>query len=261
MLVDVYGFQKSGSELASRVDKYTVRKFRSLAYTKEGYAISDCKDEKQRQVLEFLIPILYPKKPTWVTVVVANTIFGAMKSRLVHWGKVIAGIVSKLTDYVKKSKLSPINLYLFHFYYQAKVMNSEEMIEYNTRVSLLKYGLMSEVEPGRLKSEDEEPEEEEQLIDYKERQRKSTNSTSRGKLPFQEKLKEKVSKFYQIGIEWVLQAQEYHDNLVELMIEIAKEYNVGSNKVLNKIKSQPGPEELKWKEEQIQNLEKEWNEL
>jgi len=49
------------------------------------------------------------------------------------------------------------------------------MIEYNTRVSLLKYGLTSEVEVDHLESEDKELEEEEQLIDYRERRRKSTN--------------------------------------------------------------------------------------
>jgi len=41
----------------------------------------------------------------------------AMESRLVHWGKVIAGVVSKLVDHVEKSKLSPINPYLFHLYH------------------------------------------------------------------------------------------------------------------------------------------------
>jgi len=50
-------------------------------------------------------------------VTVANTIFGVMESRLVHWRKVIAEVVSKLVDHVKKSKLSPISPYLFHLYH------------------------------------------------------------------------------------------------------------------------------------------------
>jgi len=129
-------------------------------------------------------------------VTVANTIFGAMESRLVHWRKVIAGIVSKLANHVGKSKLSPISPYLFHLYHQVEVLSSKEMIEYNIGVSLLKYGLTSEVKLGHPKSEDEELEEEEQLVDHKERWRKSTDPALRKKLPIQEKLKGKVSEFY-----------------------------------------------------------------
>jgi len=40
-----------------------------------------------------------------------------------------------------------------------------------------------------------------------------------------------------------------------------KELNIGPDKVLNEIKSQPRLEELRQKEEQIQNLEKEQDEL
>ncbi len=52
------------------------------------------------------------------------------------------------------------------------------MIEYNTRSTLLKYGLTSEVEPDQLESEDEELEEEEPLVDCRKRRRKSTNPAS-----------------------------------------------------------------------------------
>jgi len=135
------------------------------------------------------------------------------------------------------------------------------MIKYNTGDSLLKYGLMNEVESDHLESEDEEPEEEEQLVDRRERRRKSTDPASRGKLLVQEKLTEKVLKFYQIGIEWVLQAQEYYNNLAEILVEITKELNVGLDKVLNEIKARLELEELRQKEEQIQNLEKERDEL
>jgi len=101
-----------------------------------------------------------------------------MESRLVHWANVIAGIVSKLANHVEKSKLNPMCPYLFHLYHQAEVLNSEEMIEYNTGDSLLKYSLTNEVEPDHLEFEDEKPKEEEQLVDRKERKRKSTNPTS-----------------------------------------------------------------------------------
>lgn len=55
-------------------------------------------------MLEFLIPILYPEKPTRVTVMVANTIFGAMEGRTVHWGKILARVVVKLVEHVTSGK-------------------------------------------------------------------------------------------------------------------------------------------------------------
>jgi hypothetical protein len=108
---EVYGFGKSGVGLASRSDKQSTGKFHNPAHNKEGYAISDCRNDRHRRVLEFLIPILYPEKPTRVTVTVANTIFGAFEDRMVHWGKVIASIVAKLADHVSRSKYSPISPY------------------------------------------------------------------------------------------------------------------------------------------------------
>ena len=84
---DVYQFRKSGNGLASRTDRFVAGKFTGTANPKDGFAISECKDERHRRILEFLIPILYPEKPTRVTITVANTIFGAMENRVVHWGR------------------------------------------------------------------------------------------------------------------------------------------------------------------------------
>jgi len=49
--------------------------------------------------------------------------------------------------------------------------------------------------------------------------------------------------------------------LAEILVKIAKELNVGLDKVLNKIKSRPRLKELRWKEEQIRNLEMEQDEF
>ena len=56
----------------------------------DGYAIADCRDPRVRRVLEFLVPLLYPEKPTRVTITVGNTIFGALSGeRPVDWGVVV----------------------------------------------------------------------------------------------------------------------------------------------------------------------------
>ena len=73
-----YRFNVGGEGFASRTNKFIGRKFRHAANPKDGFAIADCEDSRAKRVLEFLISILYPEKPTRVTVVVGNTIFGAL---------------------------------------------------------------------------------------------------------------------------------------------------------------------------------------
>ena len=61
-------------------------KFSTLINPKDGYAVVDCKDPRERRVLEFVVSILYPEKPTQVAVTISNTIFGALsRARLVTW--------------------------------------------------------------------------------------------------------------------------------------------------------------------------------
>ena len=76
--------------MALRTDKYVDGKFSILINPKDGYAVAKCVDPRERKVLEFVVPILYPEKPSRVTVMVGNTIFGALsRIRKVSWGLVI----------------------------------------------------------------------------------------------------------------------------------------------------------------------------
>ena len=70
-------------------------------------------------MLEFVVLILYPKKPSWVIVTVGKTIFGALPSvRKVSWGLVMQELVGKLVFELEKEKPSPISPYLFHLYHR-----------------------------------------------------------------------------------------------------------------------------------------------
>ena len=61
---------------------------------KDGYAVADCRDPRVRRVLEFLVPLLYPERPTRVMITVGNTIFGALSGeRPVDWGIVVKDLV------------------------------------------------------------------------------------------------------------------------------------------------------------------------
>ena len=74
----------------SWTDKFALGKFSIPVNPKDGYAISDCEDVRERRVLKFVVLILYPEKPTRITVTISNTIFGALfKARLVSWGIVM----------------------------------------------------------------------------------------------------------------------------------------------------------------------------
>ena len=85
----VYGFAREGKGMASRTDRFIDGKFSARINPKDGFAVSKCKETRARarRVLEFLVSLLYLKKPTRVTIMVENTIFGALfGERLVDWG-------------------------------------------------------------------------------------------------------------------------------------------------------------------------------
>ena len=73
--------------MAGRTSKLTDGKFCTSINPKDGHAIADYVDLRKRRVLEFIMPILYSEKPSWVTLTVDNTIFGALsRFRKVNWG-------------------------------------------------------------------------------------------------------------------------------------------------------------------------------
>ena len=61
--------------MASRTNRFIDGKFSTRVNPKDGFAVADCKEARTRRVLEFLVPLLYPEKPTRVTITVGNTIF------------------------------------------------------------------------------------------------------------------------------------------------------------------------------------------
>ena len=80
--------------MASRTDHFINGKFSAQVNPKYGYAVSECKEARARRVLELLVPLLYPEKPTRITITVGNTIFRALSGeRLVDWGQVVKDVV------------------------------------------------------------------------------------------------------------------------------------------------------------------------
>ena len=102
----------------------------------------DCKDPRVKRVLEFLVPLLYPEKPTRVTITVGNTIFGALSGeRPVDWGIVVKDLVQRLLSGMEKSKATPICPYIFHLYHSHELLLPTEKKEYRIKEALLKHNV------------------------------------------------------------------------------------------------------------------------
>ena len=145
--VEVYSFRKEGRGLASRTNKYIDGKFSTSVNPKDGHAIANCVDSREKRVLEFIVPILYLEKSNWITMMVCNTIFGALSGLWkVSWRQVIQEVVGKLVFNLEKGKPSPISPYLFHLYHWNECLKEEEMDTLESAKCYIEYGINPEVE-------------------------------------------------------------------------------------------------------------------
>ena len=142
---EVYDFQLGGSGLAHWNNLYIQGKFRNDADPKDGFPIRDCRDSRERRLLEFLVPIVHPDKPTWVTRTIGNTIFGALSGdRPVDWGKVFSELVQRLVGAAGKAKPTPICPFLYHLYECKGLLTEDEETGYTTAKELNRYQISPE---------------------------------------------------------------------------------------------------------------------
>ena len=106
---EVYNFLPGGGGMANRTDQYVEGKFLHEADPKDGFPVRECRDAGERKLLEFLVPIVHPYKPTRVTRTLGNTVFGALGGeRPVDWAKIFAELVNRLVSAAGKTKPIPI---------------------------------------------------------------------------------------------------------------------------------------------------------
>ena len=142
---EVYDFQPGGSGLANRTDLYIEGKFRNDADPKDGFPVKDCMDPRERRLLEFIVPIVHPDKPTRVTRTIGNTIFGALSGdRPVDWGKVFCELVQRLVGRAGKAKPTPICPFMYHLYECKGLLTEEEETDYTTAKELNQYEILPE---------------------------------------------------------------------------------------------------------------------
>ena len=112
---EVYDFLPGGGGMANRTDQYIEGKFHNDADPKDGFPVRECRDARERRVLEFLVSIVHLDKPTQVTRTLRNTIFGALsRERLVDWSIIFMELVNQLVGRAGKTKPTPICPFLYH---------------------------------------------------------------------------------------------------------------------------------------------------
>ena len=138
----VYYFPIWGERMATWTEKYVEGKFSNPVSSKDRYSIPDCKNVRARQVLEFKVPILYPKKPTRVAITIDNTIFGGLsEEREVDWALVVWDTVKRLSPALGESKASFFYSYVFHLYITHDAIIPKDKKVYMVGKSKLKYNV------------------------------------------------------------------------------------------------------------------------
>ena len=127
----VYGFLRGILVgWAGHRDGLLAGKFRGDANPKEGFHPGNCRNRRERRVLEFLLPILNPDKPKRISLTMANTLFGAMSGfRPVNWGLIIHEVVARALPGIgrKPSFLSPFILHPYQ-HYELLLPEEEDML-------------------------------------------------------------------------------------------------------------------------------------
>ena len=84
---------------------------------KDGFPVRKYRYAWECRVLEFVVPIVHPDKPTRVTRILRDTIFGALEEdRSVDWAKIFMDLVNRLVGGAGKTKLTSICPFLYHLY-------------------------------------------------------------------------------------------------------------------------------------------------
>ena len=126
--------------MANWTDQYIEGKFHSEADTKDGFPVRECRDSRERRLLEFLVPIVHPNKPTRVTLTLGNTIFGAMSGeRLVDWSIIFMELVNRLVGRAGKAKPTPICPFLYHLYESKGLLTEDEETNFSAAQELNRY--------------------------------------------------------------------------------------------------------------------------
>ena len=152
---DTYDFPSGGAGLSNWMDRYIEGRFVHQVVPKDGYAVGDCRNNRQRRVLEFLVPIVHPDKPTQVTITIGKTIFVALDGgREIDWGVVFRDLAQRLAKGVQNPRPTSICPFLFHLYDGQGLLTEDEELNYRTAKEMEGYQITLDLD-SRPGSDDE----------------------------------------------------------------------------------------------------------
>jgi hypothetical protein len=129
----VYGFKQGGEGMATKKKDCTRDKFSLRLDPKYGYFVKDCKDERKKRMLAFLVPIFSPQKPYNITLTLATTLLLAYsEKKVVDWGSIIGELVHKLATNTKRGQPSYIGPFLFQLYAHENLLTNEEVTQWTS---------------------------------------------------------------------------------------------------------------------------------
>ena len=145
---EVYNFLPERGGMANRTDKYVEGKFLHEVDLKDGFPVRECRDARERRLLEFLVPIVHPDKSTRVAHTLENTIFGAIsRERSVDWSVIFMELVNRLVGGAGKTKPTPICSFLYDLYESKGLLTEGEETDYRAAEELTRYRITPDWDP------------------------------------------------------------------------------------------------------------------
>ena len=141
---DTYSFPRGGSGWSNWMEGHHEGRFLHQVDPKDGYSVGGYRNDRQRRLLEFLVPIVHPNKPTQVTITIENTIFRALDGRReIDWGVVFRDLAQRLAKEVGKPKPTPICPFLFPLYEEQGLLTANGELDYRTAKEMAGYRITS----------------------------------------------------------------------------------------------------------------------
>ena len=144
--------------MATKRDDCIRDKFFQWLDPKYGYFVKDCKDEREKKILVFLVSIFTPEKPYNIILIIATTLLLAYsEKKVVDWRSIIGELVHKLATNTKRGQSSYIGHFLFHLYAHGNLLTDEEETQWTSHQFMREFQTTdSEPEMGHDGSKEED---------------------------------------------------------------------------------------------------------
>lgn len=102
MWVDIYGMSSESEGWVAKTKNTTKPFWTSKINSYEHWKMEECihkaRHTELKMVLKFLFPIVYPDKPTRVSMTIGSTVIGAYKGiRWINWASILSKIIEMMT--------------------------------------------------------------------------------------------------------------------------------------------------------------------